>query len=83
MDWAPLINKRYKINADKRHLYSESKNLGNEPMIYAKFICDGLKQGDVSDSLRMLYHEAVYGTDPDVKKRIISQVYSIGRGSTR
>ena len=83
MDWVPLINKRYRIYAEERQLYSESKHFGNDPMIYAKGICDGLREGEVSDSLRLLYQEAVYGSDPDVKKRIISRVYTIGRGETR
>ena len=81
MDWESLINKRYHFSPEEKQLYSEAKSRGNEPMMYAKYISDGLKVGDVSDSLRMLYHEAVYGTDLDVRKRIISRVYSIGRNS--
>ena len=81
MNWEPLIKRRYRFYPDELQLYAESKSLGNEPMIYAKHICDGLKEGQASNDLRLLYQEAVYGTDPDVKKRVISRVYSIGRNS--
>ena len=47
-------------------------------MLYAKTICDGLRQGDIAKPLHLMYTEAVYGKNVEVRKRIISRVYSIG-----
>ena len=75
------MNKRYKFSQKEKDLYAVAKTLGNDPEVYAKYICDGLKDGDMSPSLRSLYEEAVYGSNEDVKRRIISRVYSIGHVS--
>ena len=42
MDWGPLINKRYRIQPEECKFYSDCKSKGNDPMLYAKAICDGL-----------------------------------------
>ena len=46
--------------------------------MFAKKICDNLRDGDVPENLAKLYKEAVYGTDSLVKKRIFKHIYAIG-----
>ena len=51
----------------------------NRQKCMQKFICDGLREGDVPDNLKKLYVEAVYGTNAKVKNRIIKRIYAIGQ----
>ena len=65
----------YKI---EESIYIQSSQKSNGPEMYAKFICDGLRDGDVPDALKKLYQEAVYGTDEKVKLRIKNRMYLVG-----
>ena len=76
--WEHILRGKFKAFDVEKSIYSEHRNKANTPEMYAKFICDPLRDGDVPDDLRKLYQEAVYGTDPKVKARICRRVYAIG-----
>ena len=78
-EWDKILQGKYKFFEIEKSIFTQNRNKCNSPDIMAKFICDGLRPGDVPDNLRNLYHEAVYGTDKKVKQRIIKRVYTIGR----
>ena len=78
-DWGQILKAKYKPFEVERSIYIDSQKLANGPMMFAQYICDGLRPGDVPDNLRKIYREAVYGTNEKVKARIVSRIYSIGR----
>ena len=79
--WSAILKAKYKINPVEREIYLSTQNKANHPEIYAKYICDGLKEGDVPENLTKMYREAVYGSDAKVKARIIKRMYFIGNKS--
>ena len=76
--WEQILKGKFKAFDVEKSIYSENRNKANTPEMYAKFICDTLRDGDVPDDLKKMYHEAVYGTDPKVKARIRRRVYALG-----
>ena len=78
-EWGVVLKGKYKLFDVERSIYTDSQRVANGPLMFAQFICDALRPGDVPDNLRKLYVEAVYGTNEKVKSRIISRMYSIGR----
>ena len=78
LEWDKILQAKYKFFEVEKSIYIENHNKANSPEIFAKFICDGLRSGDVPENLKKMYHEAVYGTDKKVKQRIIKRVYAIG-----
>ena len=77
--WEKILQGKYKAYDIEKSIYAEHRNKANTPEMYAKFICDHLREGDVLDNLRLMYREAVYGSHPKVRTRIIKRVYSIGQ----
>ena len=77
-NWEPILNQRFGVFEIEKNVYMNTKAKANQPEIYAKYICDALRDGDVPDDLKKLYREAVYGSDPEVKKRILKRTYFIG-----
>ena len=77
-DWDKILQGKYKFYDIERNTYSANRKRANSVEMYAKYICENIQPGDVPDNLRFLYNEAVYGSDPRVKQRIIKRVYSIG-----
>ena len=79
--WDLVLKSKFKAFDVEKSIHSQNRNKANTSEQYAKFICDGLHDGDVPDNLHKLYIEAVYGTDSKVKKRILKRVYTIGQKS--
>ena len=77
--WDKILQSKFKAYDIEKLIYAENRNKANTPEMYAKFICDSLREGDVPENLKKLYKEAVYGTDPKVKLRIKKRVYAIGQ----
>ena len=77
--WESVLKSKFKAFDVEKSLYSQNRSKANTPEMYAKYICDGLRDGDVPDNLRKMYTEAVYGTDAKVKKRIFKRIYAIGQ----
>ena len=65
-----ILKKKFKPYPVEKTVYVNTKSKGNNPELYAKYICDALRDGDVPDDLIKLYREAVYGKDAKVKERI-------------
>ena len=77
--WAEILKGKYKPFDVEKSIYIQSQRLANSPLMFAQYIIDGLRPGDVPENFMKLYREAVYGTNPKVKSRIISRIYNIGR----
>ena len=65
-----ISKKKFRPFEVEKCVYVNTKSKDNNPHVYAKYICDSLKPGDVPDELMQLYREAVYGTDKKVRERI-------------
>ena len=70
-----ILKKKFKPYPIEKSVYVNTKAKGNNPVLYAKYICDALRDGDVPDDLLKLYREAVYGKDQKVKERIHKHMY--------
>ena len=77
--WDEILKGRWAAYDVEKSLYVDSINKVNSIEERAIIICDGLRQGDVSENLRKIYLEGVYGTNEKVKSCIISRTYFIGR----
>ena len=77
--WDDLLAQKFKVFKAEATIYVESSQRSNGPDMYAKYICDNLGPSDVPHDLKKLYMEAVYGSNDNVKKRIRSRMYLIGR----
>ena len=75
--WAALLAKSYKIIDLETEVYRTKQRCANGNEMFAKYICDAMKEGEVNDNLRQLYNEAVYGTDEFVRARILKRIYSV------
>ena len=71
----PILKMKFKPYDVEKSVYLHTKSKGNNPYLYAKYICDSLKDGDVPKELMKLYREAVYGNDKKVKERIYKWMY--------
>ena len=76
-----LLKKKFKAFEVEKSVYLNTKSKGNQPELYAKYICDSIREGDVPEDLHKLYREAVYGSDVKVKERIMKRMYFIGSKS--
>ena len=77
-EWAVILKGRYKPCESEKAIYVRTMARANQPEIYAKYICDGLKEADVPDNLLKMYREAVYGNNQKVKERIHKRMYFLG-----
>ena len=77
-EWDEILKGKWSAYDVEKSLYIESVKKTSAPDVRAKRICDGLRPGDVPPNLNKLYVEAVYGSGPKVKARIISHLYFIG-----
>ena len=78
-DWDAILSQKFKVFQVEESTYVESSQRSNGPDMFAKFICDSLRDCDVPQNLRLMYREAVYGSNEAVKKRIRSGMYFIGK----
>ena len=76
-NWDSICKQRLGTCEIEKVIYINTKAKANQPEIYAKYICDSLREGDVPDDLAKLYREGVYGTNETVKKRILKRMYFI------
>ena len=78
-EWDAILSEKFRVYQVEQSVYISSVERANGPDMFAKFICDSIRPGDVPDNLKRLYREAVYGTDPKVKERIKKRMYLINR----
>ena len=76
-EWDYFLNQKFKVYQAEEFIYINSIDRSILPESYAKIICDALRNGDVPHALRVLYREAVYGTNEKVKARIKKRMYFI------
>ena len=69
-DWELFLSQRFKVYQAEEYILINSIESSQCNLNYAKLICDSLRNGDVPHALRMLYREAVYGTNQKVKEVI-------------
>ena len=75
--WAALLAKSYKVIPLEMQVYKAKQKSANGNEMFAKYICDAMKEGEVNDDLRQLYIEGVYGSDEYVKARILKRMYTV------
>ena len=78
-EWGVILKCKYKPYDVERSIYTESMQSANCPLMFAQFIYEALRPGDVPDNLAKLYKEAIFGDNKKVKARIVSRMYSIGQ----
>ena len=78
-EWGQILKNRFRAFDVEKSIYIDSQKVANGPLMFAQYIYDALRPGDVPDNLKNLYREALYGTNQKVRARIISRIYSIGR----
>ena len=78
-EWDFFLNQKFKVYQAEENIYLNYSQNSKFSEHFSKFICDGLRNGDVPHALRMLYREAVYGRNEKVKARIKNRMYFIGR----
>ena len=78
-EWGQILKSRFRAFDVEKSIYIASQKVANGPLMFAQYIYDALRPGDVPDNLRNLYREALFGTNQKVRARIISRIYSIGR----
>ena len=79
-DWLKLIKARYPSYKVEVEAFLDSLSVSNSTELSIAWIFDAIKYEDhVDDNLKLLYGEAVMGTDKDVKARIKSRVSNFKR----
>ena len=78
-EWGVILKCKFKPYDVEKSIYSSSMQVANSPLSFAQYIYDALRPGDVPENLTKLYKEALFGSNPKVKARIVSRMYSIGR----
>ena len=79
-DWSKLIKARYPSYKVEVEAFLDSLSVSNSTELSIAGIFDAIKYEDhVDDNLKLLYGEAVMGTDKDVKARIKSRVSNFKR----
>ena len=53
--WEQILKGKYRPFDVERSIYTESQTKANGPMMFAQFICDALRPGDVPDNLAKMY----------------------------
>ena len=80
--WQHLLNDRYPTYQIEKKAFVDSLKVCNSMDVSAEKIYDAIKDDvDVPNNLKALYHEAVFGTDKDVKSRIKSRIANIRRNA--
>ena len=75
VDWKKLLEARYPSYKVEVNAFIESVDISSSTEVSIDHIYDAIKSDpNVCDNLKLLYHEAVYGSNKEVKKWIKSHV---------
>ena len=80
-DWSSLLDAQYPSYKVEVEAFLDSLEVSNSNEIYIDIIFQAIRyRPEVDDNLKLLYGEAVYGTDKDVKTRIKNRISNFKRG---
>ena len=80
-DWNELLDKKYPSYKIEVQAYLDSLDVANSIEVSTQFIFEKIVEDDnVSDQLKQLYREALFGTNKEVKSRIKNRVCNFKRG---
>ena len=75
IDFADLLDKKYPSYTVEVNAFLNSLEIASSTEVSINQIYQAIRNDDKVDSnLKILYHEAIYGNDPHVKKRINNRV---------
>ena len=79
-EWKKLLDARYPSYKVEVRAFLDSLDVSNSNEISAEKV-DAIKfDEDVDDNLKLLYSEAIYGSDKEVKARIKNRMANFKRG---
>ena len=80
IDWSELLDKKYPSYKVEVNAYLDSLEIATSNDVSIEKIYQAIKDNeDVSDNLKALYHECLYGSNPSVKSRIRNRVSNFRR----
>ena len=80
VNWKELLDGLYPSYKVEVNAFLDSVKISSSTEIAIDYIYQAIKADpNVGDTLKLLYHEAVYGSDKHVKKRIKSRVANFRR----
>ena len=81
VDWTKLREARYPSYKVEVEAFLDSLSVSNSNEVTIAKVFDAIKYNDdVDDNLKLLYGEAVFGTDKQVKLRIKNRIANFRRG---
>ena len=79
-DWSVLLDARYPSYKVEVEAFLDSLEVSNSNEVSMACVFDAIRdQPEVSDNLKLLYHEAVNGTDKNVKLCIKNRMANFRR----
>ena len=75
VDCTTILEGRYPSYTIEVNTFIESADVSSSPEISAQMVYEAIKSdGKVCDNLKLLYHEAIFGSNKKVKKRIYNRM---------
>ena len=79
-DWTPLLDARYASYTVEVEAFLDSLSVSNSNEVSVEYIFNAIKYDpSIPDNLKLLYGEAVHGTDKEVRTRMKSRVANFKR----
>ena len=81
INWSELLDQRYPSYKVEVNAFLDSLEVASSPEITIEKVYLAIKDDpQVNDNLLALYHEAIYGTNKDVKLRMKNRMSNFKRG---
>ena len=80
VDWTPILDARYASYTVEVQAFVDTVHISSSVDISIENIYEAIKShAKVPDNLKLLYHEAAYGSNKDVKIRMRNRVSNFKR----
>ena len=80
-DWKKLLDARYPSYKVEVEAFIDSLSVSNSNELSAQKVFEAIQFNDeVDNNLKLLYSEAIYGTDKEVKARIKNRMSNFKQG---
>ena len=80
-NWKKLLEGRYPSYKAEVEAFVESLSVSNSNEVSAQKVFEAIQFNDeIDDNLKLLYSEAIYGSDKEVKARIKNRMSNFKRG---
>ena len=80
LDWDQILNDRYATFKIEETAFIESLQIANSNDIAAQCIYEAIKdKEDIPENLTLMYREAIFGSNTQVRKRIRNRMGNIRR----